>query len=100
MLGGLGACSESTSLGVINTCPFAVEVQNPPLRAGEWRALDVGERVGDLIGGDEVELLVRRGPDGPSMSMSVAETDIDDLAAGPFGPEVILTEPICGLLAG
>lgn len=75
-------------------------MQNPPLATDDWRALEAGERVGDLIGSDEVELVVRRGPDGPSMSMSVAESDIDDLAAGPFGPEVILTDPICGLLAG
>ena len=85
----------------MNTCAFPVEVQNPQLAAGGWTPIGAGERVGGLEGGSEaIELVVRRGPQGPAMSMSVPAADIDDLMAGPFGPEIILTDPVCGLLGG
>jgi hypothetical protein len=97
----VAACSDPTSLGVLNTCAFPVEVQNPRLAAGGWTPIGVGERVSDLEGGsDALDLVVRRGPDGPSMSMSVPAADIDELTPGPFGPEILLTDPICGLLGG
>lgn len=100
-VGGLAACTDPTSLGVINTCAFDVEVQNPRLAAGGWMPVATGERISGIEGGrDALDLVVRRGPDGPSMSMSIPAADIDDLAAGPFGPEVILTDPVCSLLDG
>ena len=76
-------------------------MQNPELAAGGWTAISTGERISGIEGRSEaLDLVIRRGPDGPSMSMSVPAADIDDLDAGPFGPEIILTDPVCGLLDG
>ena len=97
----LAACADPTSLGVINTCPFEVEVQNPRLAAAGWTAIGAGERISGIEGGsDALDLVIRHAAEGPSMRMSVPAAEIDDLAAGPFGPEVILTDPVCGLLDG
>ncbi|MEM9712740.1 MAG: hypothetical protein AAGA17_11030 [Actinomycetota bacterium] len=101
VVGVVAGCSDPTSLGVINTCPFPVEVQNPELAAGGWTAIGIGERIDGIEGGsDGVDLVIRRGVDGPSMSMSVAAADIADLEPGPFGPEIILSGSTCGLLDG
>ena len=98
-MGAVAACADPTSLGIINTCSFDVEAQNPELAAGGWTSIASGERISGIEGGsDALELAIRRGPDGLSMSMSVTADEIDGLAAGPFGPEIVLTDPVCGLL--
>ncbi|MEM9033353.1 MAG: hypothetical protein AAGD18_02075 [Actinomycetota bacterium] len=96
MLGSLlTACSDPPTVGVINTCPFPVDVRGDA--DGEWQTIDPTAR-GDGADGDPVDLQLRRTDGGRVLSMSFPADSLRDVEDGPYGAEVVVTLELCDLL--
>jgi hypothetical protein len=91
-------CSDPSTVGVVNTCPFPVEARGDA--ADGWTVVEATARSRDGFGGDPVELQLRRLGGERSLSLSLSADSLREVDDGPYGAEIVITLELCELLSG